>query len=307
MAIPKVLFLISMLLFNGSLSAQNPYVLILGTAQDGGHPQAGCEKNCCLRTYNNSDEKHWVSSIALVDPQTNERWIFDATPDFTEQLYFLKTQTNDFSGNLNGIFLTHAHIGHYTGLMNLGHEAMGTKNTPVYAMPKMAEFLTNNGPWSQLVNYKNIELKPLQNQQVIQLNNRISVEPFVVPHRDEFSETVGYKIVANRKSLIFIPDIDKWSKWKTPLSKVVQSVAFALLDGTFYADGEIPRPMSEVPHPFVTETMDLLKDLSDENRNKVRFIHLNHTNPLLDKTSDAYSKVLENGLQVAETGNIIKF
>lgn len=307
MTIPKILFLLSILLNSGNLSAQNPYVLILGTAQDGGHPQAGCEKSCCKSTYDNPQEKHWVSSIALIDPQTNERWIFDATPDFTEQLHFLKTQTNDFSGKLSGIFLTHAHIGHYTGLVNLGHEAMGTKEIPVYAMPKMVEFLTNNGPWSQLVSYKNIELKPLKNQQILKLNERISIQPFTVPHRDEFSETVGYKIITNSKSLIFIPDIDKWSKWKTSLSEIVQSVDFALLDGTFFADGEIPRPMSEVPHPFVTETMELLKELSVENRAKVRFIHLNHTNPLLDKTSEAYKNVIKRGFQVAEIGNVIEF
>lgn len=306
MAIPKILLPLSTLLLSGSLAAQSPYVLILGTAQDGGHPQAGCEKSCCKNTYGNPQERHGVSSIALVDPQTNERWIFDATPDFTEQLHFLKTKTNDFSGNLSGVLLTHAHIGHYTGLMHLGHEAMGTKEVPVYAMPKMAEFLKNNGPWSQLVSYKNIELKPLENQQIIQLNERISIQPFTVPHRDEFSETVGYKIITNSKSLIFIPDIDKWSKWKTSLSEIVESVDFALLDGTFYADGEIPRPMSEVPHPFVTETMEVLKDLSVENRAKVHFIHLNHTNPLLDKTSDSYKQVLKNGFHVEEIGNVIE-
>ncbi|MFB0948342.1 MAG: pyrroloquinoline quinone biosynthesis protein B [Spirosomataceae bacterium] len=306
MAIPKVLFLLSTLIFSGSLSAQSPYVLILGTAQDGGHPQAGCEKSCCKSTYDNPQEKHWVSSIALVDPQTNDRWIFDATPDFTDQFHLLKTKTNDFSGNLNGFFLTHAHIGHYTGLMNLGHEAMGANAAPVYAMPKMSEFLKNNGPWSQLVNYKNIELKPLQNQQIIKLNERISIQPFTVPHRDEFSETVGYRIMVDSKSLIFIPDIDKWSKWETSLNELVKSVDYALLDGTFFADGEIPRPMSEVPHPFVTETMDLLKNLSVNDRKKVHFIHLNHTNPLLDKTSDSYKQVLKNGFQIAETGNVLE-
>lgn len=307
MTFRKIHSLVLLLLFSGSLWAQNPYVLILGTAQDGGHPQASCEKACCSGIYANPQEKHWVSSIALVDPQTNERWIFDATPDFTEQLHFLKTQTNNFSSKINGILLTHAHIGHYTGLMHLGHEAMGAKSIPIYAMPKMTQFLRKNGPWSQLVNYKNIELKPLHNQQVIKLNERISVQPFTVPHRDEFSETVGYKIIVNDKSLIFIPDIDKWSKWKTSLIEIVKSVDFALLDGTFYADGEIPRPMSEVPHPFVTETMDLFKNLSAKERKKVHFIHLNHTNPLLDKTSDSYKRVLKNGFQVAETGNVIEF
>ena len=49
---------------------------------------------------------------------------------------------NDISKitNLSGVFLTHAHIGHYTGLMNFGNEAMGTKELPVFCMPKMKSF-----------------------------------------------------------------------------------------------------------------------------------------------------------------------
>lgn len=46
--------------------------------------------------------------------------------------------------------------GHYTGLMHLGHEAMGASAVPVYAMPRMNDYLKTNGPWSQLVNYRNI-------------------------------------------------------------------------------------------------------------------------------------------------------
>lgn len=300
-------FLITIIcLFNLKANAQSPYILVLGTAQDGGHPQAGCEKSCCSGVYDKKVMQHWASSIALIDPKTKERWIFDATPDFAEQLHFLKQQTNDFSNRIDGVFLTHAHIGHYTGLMDLGHEVMGTKNIPVYAMPKMADFLTKNGPWSQLVNYNNIALQPLENQKVVRLNERISVEPFVVPHRDEFSETVGYKIVTDRKTLVFIPDIDKWSKWEQSLTALVTLVDYALLDGTFYADGEIARPMNEVPHPFVTETMELLRDLPETERNKVHFIHLNHTNPLLNEDSESYKNVLKKRFNVTAIGQLIE-
>ena len=64
--------------------------------------------------------------------------------------------------NLSGIFLTHAHMGHYTGLMWLGKEVMGAAKVPVHAMPRMAAYLRSNGPWSQLVKLENIELREMR-------------------------------------------------------------------------------------------------------------------------------------------------
>ncbi len=220
----------------------------------------------CKLARKNPALQQTVASIALVDPDTHSRWIFDATPNLPEQFDLLKQITGDYTNRLDGIFLTHAHIGHYTGLMYLGRESMNATGIPVYAMPRMKQMLETNAPWSQLVSLNNIALRPLADKSVVKLNERISVEPFLVPHRDEFSETVGYRIVANSKTLVYIPDIDKWSKWSTSLADVVRSSDYVLIDGTFYADGEIARPMSEVPHPFVTETMKLLHDLPRRQR-----------------------------------------
>ena len=136
----------------------------------------------------------------------------------------------------------------------------------------------------------------------VRLNSRITVEPFLVPHRDEFSETVGYRIKTSSRSLVFIPDIDKWSKWQTPLAEVVRANDILLVDGTFYADGEIARPMSEVPHPFVTETMELLNILSKGDRAKVHFIHFNHSNPLVQRDRKKLAEVRSKGFRVATTG-----
>ena len=185
----------------------NPYIIVLGIAQDGGAPHAACTKECCINKWDNLKLHNQVSSIGIVDPSTNEVWMIDATPDFSLQL---NTLTMDQKRTFKGVFLTHAHIGHYTGLIHLGREVMGAKQIPVYAMPKMKRFLTTNGPWSQLVDLNNIDIKNLQNNTKIQLNNNLSITPFIVPHRDEFSETIGYKISGPNKSLIFIPDIDKW-------------------------------------------------------------------------------------------------
>jgi pyrroloquinoline quinone biosynthesis protein B len=186
--------------------------------------------------------------------------------------------------------------------MFLGHEAMGAKNIPVYAMPRMYEFLLSNGPWSQLVQYKNIDLVHLQNEKAQPLG-KVNVTPFLVPHRDEYSETVGYRISGPNKTALFIPDINKWSAWKTNLADILKTVDYALIDATFYADGELPgRDMSKIPHPFVVESMKALEHLTKQQRNKIWFIHMNHTNPLLNIKSIESEMVQSKGFHIASEG-----
>ena len=278
------------------------FITILGVVQDAGYPQTGCYKPHCMPGWKDPLLKRGAASIGVVDVKAKKKYIFDATPNFPEQLYRLETIAPSSQYNLDGIFLTHAHIGHYTGLMFLGHEAMGASNVPVYAMPKMSHYLKNNGPWSQLVNYKNIILKPLLDQKKVSLD-QISVTAFLVPHRDEYSETVGFRIDGPNKSALYIPDINKWKAWQTDIAELVKTVDYALIDATFYADGELPgRDMSVIQHPFVTESMETFKHLSMQQRNKIWFIHLNHTNPLLNLNSEESKKVLSEGYHISIEG-----
>ncbi len=284
----------------------HPYILVLGIAQDAGYPQIACKKECCQRVYKNPLHKRLVSSIAIVDPISNESWIFDATPDLAAQTNILAKHIN--SKNLpDGIFLTHGHIGHYTGLMYLGKEAMNAQKIPVFTMPRMKDYLTNNGPWSQLVTSNNILLKLMRKDSIIVLNKRISVMPIQVPHRDEFTETVGFIIQNEKKKALFIPDIDKWSTWDRNIVDYIQEVDIALLDATFFKNGEIDRDMNDVPHPFVEESMRLFENLSDTDKKKVYFIHLNHTNPLLIDGNEAEINVTKKGFNVAKQEMIISF
>ncbi len=286
--------------------SRSPYALVLGTAQDAGAPQIGCMSEYCKKAWKNKKLRKLVSSIALIDPDSGGRWIFDATPNFPEQFQMLKERTADFSNRLDGIFLTHAHIGHYTGLMYLGRESMGAKTVKVYAMPRMLKMLRRNAPWSQLVSIKNISLSRLKHSRSVKPARGISVTPFLVPHRDEFSETVGYRIKSQKKSFVFIPDIDKWRKWDKKLEEIVRSNDYVFIDGTFFADGEIPRPMDEVPHPFVSETIDLLKHLKRSERGKVFFTHFNHSNPLLQGARKKIRAVKKRGFNIAFRGQRIE-
>ena len=284
--------------FNASVAeTESPYLFVLGVAQDAGYPQAGCYQQHCMPGWADPRLERGATAVALIDPQAKATYLFEATPHLPRQLYKLEQQAKDFA--LSGVFLTHAHIGHYAGLMFFGHESMGASNVPVFAMPRMMDYLGTNGPWSQLVAYNNIALRPLAHTRTENLSG-LGVTPFLVPHRDEFSETVGYSIQGPNKTALFIPDINKWSVWERDIAEVIKTVDYALLDATFFGAGELPgRDMSRVPHPLVTETMAALAGLGPEQRKKVWFIHMNHTNPLLDPKSEEAMLVHAAGYNIA--------
>ena len=299
-----LLFIFSCIPENQKIS-ESPYVMVLGITQDAGYPQMNCKKKCCESAWENPELQRTTSCLAIVDPNTNQQWIIDATPNIKEQLQLLKRTTQ--TEKVDGVLLTHAHMGHYTGLMHFGKEVMGSSKIPVFAMPKMSSFLKKNGPWSQLVELENISIKKIKADSTFNINKNVKIKPFLVPHRDEFSETVGYQITINNKNLIFIPDIDKWGKWERDITEIIQKVDYAFLDATFYKNGELKRDMSEIPHPFVEESMDLFSKLSKKDKSKIHFIHMNHTNPLLIEGSSAQNEVIKNGFNLAKEGQILEF
>jgi len=252
-------------------------VIVLGTVQDAGSPHIGCKKECCSELFLNPDESRKVVALAVIDTENDKTFLFEATPDMPSQLKLLKNY------------------------------AKGAKKVPVYAMPKMKTFLEENGPWNQLVKLKNIAITELGNSKQVKLTNNLAVIPFLVPHRDEYSETVGYKILGPNKSLLFIPDIDKWSKWEKDIIKEVKNVDYAFLDATFFDEAEVNnRDISEIPHPFIIESMELFKGLPESDKAKIHFIHFNHTNPALQKNSKKASTILERGFKIAKFGQQVK-
>ena len=285
-------------------ASNDPFVVVLGVAQDAGYPQAGCRKACCQEVWKEADARRHVACLAIVDPQHRQRWLIDCTPDFREQLRALDRLSHlDKTPGLDGILLTHAHIGHYAGLIHLGREAIGADRVAVYAMPRMRWFLETNGPWEQLARLKQIAIRRLAAGERLRLNDRIAITPFPVPHRDEYSETVGFRIQGPSRTIVYLPDIDKWERWQAKIEDVIAGADIAYLDGTFFSDDELPgRNMSEIPHPFVAESIGRFKRLPAKERDKVRFIHSNHTNPILDPASPATRAVEAAGHHVARQG-----
>ncbi len=284
-------------------NTSEPFVLVLGNIQDAGSPQAGCLKDCCRKLFQTPDPTRKVVSLGLIDPESGTRYMFEVGPDFREQLQELNQQTGipkPFPWP-DGIFITHAHIGHYIGLSFLGRESMNASSCNVYVLPRMQAFLKHNAPWSQLCNIGNIQLRQFTSDSTFQLTTSLSVQALQVPHRDEFSETAGFLIKGPNKSLLFIPDIDKWEKWSKDIIELIKTVDYALIDGTFYSADEIKnRNLAEIPHPLVIESMQLFQNLNSQDKNKIHFIHFNHTNPLLDSSSEASANLKNQGFQIAK-------
>jgi pyrroloquinoline quinone biosynthesis protein B len=279
-------------------------LIVLGTAQDGGAPQIGHDED---PGWTDPGQKRFATCLGLADRASGRRWLFDATPDIREQLHRFSAIIPPAGGQraLDGVFLTHAHIGHYTGLMFFGHEALGTKELAVYALPRMQNFLSTSGPWSQLVTYRNIALQPLADRKPTDLGS-VRVTPVLVPHREEFSEVCGFRIEGPKQKVLFIPDIDRWEDWDALGVRVEDEIAsadIAYLDGTFYSGSELPgRDMTKVPHPTIQSSMARFAGLPPAERAKIRFIHLNWSNPARFAGSEARHAIEAAGFRVAEEG-----
>jgi len=302
--IARILLVVPLLLTQVTFA--QPYILVLGVAQDGGYPHMGCDKKCCRMAWAGARTRQNVVSLAIVDPGEKKWWLVEATPDIKEQLHYFRQLTKrHFDFLPAGIFITHAHIGHYAGLMQLGREVMNTKNIPVYVLPRMKKYLEENGPWEQLVSLHNIKLYDMAADGNLDISKDISVEAFKVPHRDEYSETAGFRIRAGERKYLFIPDVNKWESWRKDIVKEVRLVDVAWLDATFYSAAELGKiDIKEVPHPFVTETMRLFDGTNAVMRAKIHFIHFNHTNPL---TWDVKTRqdVLKKGYRLARQGEML--
>jgi pyrroloquinoline quinone biosynthesis protein B len=271
-------------------------VILLGASQDAGFPQPGCTCQNCSAAHVNPDMAEMPSSIAIIDHTAESFWIIDATPALPAQFSLLQQLPGNYS--FKGIFLTHAHIGHYTGLMYFGREAMNDKGLPVHASARLCSFLEKNKPWSFLVSLGNISLVPIIADQPIEITPILSVLPVEVPHRAEFTDTYAFTIQGPSRRLFYCPDIDSWELWSRDIVSFLSDIDYALLDGTFYNAGEIDRQCTdEIPHPPVEQTVDKLQGVSS----KITFVHMNHSNPLYRDGSER-NRLVDMGFRIGKKG-----
>ncbi len=110
-----------------------------------------------------------------------------------------------------------------------------------------------------------------------------------------------------RESVLFIPDINKWRKWELNIIEEIAKVNYAFVDATSHDNEEIPdRNIEEVPYSFIIESMELFQSLPLSEKQKIHFIHFNHTNAVIDTTSQQAEFVLKQGYRIAQVYDAIE-
>jgi pyrroloquinoline quinone biosynthesis protein B len=275
--------------------------VILGIMQDAGLPHIGCLCQHCLQALNNKDPQY-AACLAVVDRRGEETavYLIDATPDIRHQLYLLHPYLGPNPERPNrfrqpdAIFLTHAHMGHTAGLAQLGPEGMAVKELSIFASPGLIRVLEHTALWQPLT--ANLRLNPLSAGQPVPLGPNLALTPIPVPHRDELKTgTFAFHIQGPTRSLLYLPDIDKWELWPEA-KETLSSVDIVLADASFYSTAEVGGRSIAV-HPLVPETLAFFADLPCQ----LILTHLNHTNPLLDKDTVERERVETAEASVAYT------
>lgn len=275
----------------------------LGIMQDGGLPHAGCRCARCAAAFADLSKAEYVACLGLVDNRGKETAVyhFDATPDIKYQLNFLAGVLGGHPIRPSrlrppdGIFLTHAHLGHIGGLPQLGPEAMAIAQLPIYASRELGQLLLENALWRPLVN--NLRIVPLVAGQTVDLAADVRVTAVPVPHRDEWGVgTFAFLIQGPKRRLLYLPDIDDWAQWPEA-EAVLSSVDVALVDASFYSREELGG-RAPVAHPLIPDTLARFAHLPTQ----LVLTHLNHTNPVLDEGSAERTAVLQSAVHIAFTG-----
>ena len=254
-------------------------VTVLGSGQDGGLPQAGARHpNDEAARAGELPERTGPSLLVEDGPA---RLLCDVSPDFRVQWWARE-------GLPDSVALTHAHMGHYGGLVHLGTEAAAAAGIALWASSRMVGFLRANQPWGDLL--ASGRLQPATGsweEHVIELID--------VPHRAEHTDTVAVSI---DRRVLWLPDIDSWDAW--PASRdVVDRHELAFLDGSFWSADEIGgRSIDDIPHPLVPDTLQHFSG----SPARIVLVHLNHTNPICDPTSPESAAVRDAGFEIASDG-----
>ena len=288
-------------------------VTVLGIAQDGGRPQAGCIRSCCA-SLTPADVRFPVA-LGIVDDDGTTHLI-EASRHLGDQLRYTWKIPNEGDRKNKGIdhlWITHAHLGHVDGLGLFGREAMNARGIKLHVSESMADLIQRTPTWNIMVQQGVFEVEIFTNNQSCQTitSPTLKIEHVPIPHRAELSDMNAFIIRGPHKSLLFLPDHDTWDKTLSmhkgtsiPHFLKMLDVNIALIDGTFWSYDELGgvRCQTEVPHPPVSRTLDMLGPRAPLQDPEIYFTHLNHTNPLYNADSTEYKTLYAMGWKVADQG-----
>lgn len=288
-------------------------VTILGTAQDGGIPQAGCSCRRCLDAHRDLKLRKYPVSLGILGVDGTKH-IIEITKNLSEQLVIWTPDKNELFIP-ETVSITHLHLGHVEGIGQLGKPVMGLREVEVYLSPKNKDVFDNRSDIVLMEDEGNIRTHSKNFNHPFEPKDGcgFSLEFIPIPHRSELGDNAAIIIKAEGKSILFMPDQDSWGETLDYHSKEnirdflkMFDIDEALIDGTFWSMDELPRrDISKIPHPTIQETIQLLGS-KREGDPEISFLHLNHSNPVNDLGSEQRKVVEENGWKISEIGDVLK-
>lgn len=288
-------------------------VTILGTAQDGGIPQAGCSCQRCLDAHRDLKLRKYPVSLGILGVDGTKH-IIEITKNLSEQLVIWTPDKNELFIP-ETVSITHLHLGHVEGIGQLGKPVMGLREVDVYLSPKNKDVFDNRSDILLMEDEGNIRTHSKNFYHPFEPKDGcgFSLQFIPIPHRSELGDNAAIIIKAEGKSILFMPDQDSWGDTLDYHSKEnirdflkMFDIDEALIDGTFWSMDELPRrDISKIPHPTIQETIQLLGS-KREGDPEISFLHLNHSNPVNDLGSEQRKVVEENGWKISEIGDVLK-
>ncbi|MAU30213.1 MAG: hypothetical protein CMA26_03770 [Euryarchaeota archaeon] len=293
------------------MTGRSVEVTLLGNTQDGGYPQVGCLKDCCMKVRGNVSLSRMPVSLGLkgADGLTH---MVEASRMMSQQ-FDLWNSLGAVSWPPSSFTLTHAHLGHIDGLGLLGREVMGLSGVRLHCSDSMSRLLRKTPSWNIMIEQGVIDLDiwipgvPFEPS----VGCGFTITAIPIPHRSELSDNHALIIRGKSKSLLFMPDQDSWMETIIEDIGIVEwlnrmDIDIALIDGTFWDYDEISsRDFTEIPHPPVTETLDRL-GVKKNGDPDIEFTHFNHTNPLLEMNSVQSKRLLSMGWGISEQGRVYR-
>lgn len=300
-------------------------IRILGSAAGGGLPQWNCScPNCVAVRAGSADIEPRTQSSVAVSGDGQTWFLLNVSPDIRQQIIDFPQLIDERKGNrgtwIGGCVLTDAEIDHTTGLLLLregcSFDIFSTAvvrrwlNRYLPLEPLLSRFAER--AWRELPMGRSVELcEPSGHSSELQVRAfelDQHLPRFVEDETETTGAVVGLVIEDARTGgkLVYAPCIGSISD---SLVEAVENADVVLVDGTFWSDDEmmrlggVDRTARDMGHLPVGDPQGSLRWLAELPARHRAYVHINNTNPMLDRSRPQYKTVTDRGISVGADGD----
>ena len=307
-------------------------VKLLGSAAGGGFPQWNCAcDNCRSLRGGTFQGKARTQTQVAVSGDTRSWFLLGASPDLRGQIEAtpeLQPCCGIAQGDIRqspvaGVVLANADVDHVLGLLLLRE----LQPLRVYATKSIRRILNKDNSmfamlqrvpaqvqWSEFASGASFPLRHAAGKdsglRCRGLPLGTSYPAYVSPPRRSqlapIEASLGLIVEsASGRKLAYMPVVPRIDN---KMLKLFDSADILLFDGTFWSEDELIRIQAsgqtaqQMGHIPVSSPEGSLSKLAQLRHPRKIYIHINNTNPMLNKAGPEYRQVRESGWEIAEDG-----